>query len=117
MLNKCLKYNLGHKQKNWIQNLSLEGECAITLLPFDEQDYMRHRVAKKIEKMYTQQPTHRTCTLEQAGELNILKSIKDKLRNNKAIITKADKGNSIVVSYLNNYEDKVTEFIHKIGAN
>jgi len=43
--------------------------------------------------------------------LNILKSIKDKLRNNKGIITKADKGNSIVVSYLNNYEDKVAFFL------
>ena len=42
MLNKGLKYNLGHKQKNLVQNLSIEAKCAITLLPHDEQEYMRH---------------------------------------------------------------------------
>ena len=106
-----------YKRKNWIQNLSLDAECAITLLPYEEQAYMRYRVPKQIEKMYTQLSSHRTCTPKQASELNIIKSIKEKLRNNKAIITKADKGNSIVVSYLNNYEEKVTEFIQKNGAN
>ena len=41
LLNKGLKYNLGHKRKHWINNLSLEAECAITLLPYEEQDHMR----------------------------------------------------------------------------
>ena len=67
--------------------------------------------------MYTQLSSHRTCTPKQASELNIIKSIKEKLRNNKAVITKADKGNSVVVSYLNNYEEKITEFIQKNGTN
>ena len=62
MLNKGLKYNLAHKHNNWIQNLSLEAECAITLLPHDEQEYMRHCVAKQIDKIYTQLPTYRTYT-------------------------------------------------------
>ena len=47
LLNKGLKYNLSHKRKNWIQNLSIEAECAITLLPQEEQEYMRYRVAKQ----------------------------------------------------------------------
>ena len=113
ILNKGLKYNLGHKHSNCIQNLSLEAECAITLLPHDEQEYMRYRVAKQIDRIYTQLPTCRTYTPKQAKELWITKSIKEKLRANNAIITKADKGNSTVVSYLNSYVEKISEFIQK----
>ena len=116
MLNEGLKYNLGHKQKNWIQNLSLEAECAITLLRQEEQEYMRHRVAKQKDKIYTQLPTLSTYTPKQARESRTVRSIKEKLCTNKAILTNADKGNSIVILYLNNYEEKVSDFIHKNGA-
>ena len=67
--------------------------------------------------MYSLPDTHNTRMPKQAGELNIIKSIKEKLRNNKAIVTRADKGNSIVISYRENYEDKVTEFICKNGVD
>ena len=53
LLNKSLKYNRSHKRKNWINNLSIVAECAITLLPYEEQDYMRYRVAKGIMKLHT----------------------------------------------------------------
>jgi len=33
LLNKGLKYNLGHKPKHWIRDLGLEAEGATTLLP------------------------------------------------------------------------------------
>ena len=36
LLNKGLKYNLNFKQKNWIKNLALEVETAITQLPILE---------------------------------------------------------------------------------
>ena len=42
--------------------------------------------------------------------------IKEKLRNSNAIVTRADKGNSIVTTYRDNYEKKVNDFIHKNGA-
>ena len=111
LLNKGLKYKLNHKRKNWINNLSLEAECAITLLPYEEQDYMRYQVAKQIKKLHTQQTAHKTREPKQVEELKIVNSIKEKLRSSKAIVTKAVKGNSIVVSYLDNYEKKVTDFI------
>jgi len=85
LLNKCLKYNLGHKHKFWIRKLALEAESAITLLPIEE--------------------------------LKILNQIKEKLRRNKALLTKADKGNSAVILYLEDYEQKVLEFISKNGAD
>ena len=41
LLNKGLKYNLGYKHKNWVRDLGLEAECAISPLPQEEQDYTR----------------------------------------------------------------------------
>ena len=55
-------------------------------------------------------------TPKQARELHIVRFIKEKLRTNTAIITKGDKGSSIVISYGNNYERKVHDFIRKNGA-
>jgi len=40
-----------------------------------------------------------------------MKQIKYKLNKNKAIISKADKGNSTVVLHLDDYNHKVNEFI------
>ena len=116
LLNKGLKYNLGHRQKNWIKNLGLEAECAVALFPLEEQDFIRHRVAKQINRICTQLPTHNMLTRKQIMELRAVRSIKDKLRMNNAIITKADKGNSIVISYDSIYRNKVQDFIHKNGA-
>jgi len=55
LLNKGLIYNLGKKQKQWISNLAMEAETAITLLPPGEQDYVCHQVAKNMKKLYQQQ--------------------------------------------------------------
>ena len=45
-----------------------------------------------------------------------MNSIKDKLRKNKALITKADKGSSLIIVYQNDYEQKVLDFIANSGA-
>ena len=54
LLNKGLKYNLSHKNKYWIRKLALEAENSITLLPIEEQDYMRYQVAKQIQRLQVQ---------------------------------------------------------------
>jgi hypothetical protein len=41
LLNKGLKYNLGHKRKHWVNNLAFEAESAITFLPPGEQEHVR----------------------------------------------------------------------------
>ena len=43
--------------------------------------------------------------------------IKDKLLRNKVLITKADKGRSIVIIYQKEYEQNVEDFILNNGAN
>ena len=40
-----------------------------------------------------------------------MRSIKNKLKDNKAIITRADKGNSIVILPTQHYETKIQNFI------
>jgi len=53
LLNKDLKYNLSKKRKQWISNLAMEAETAVTLLPPGEQDYICHQVAKNIKRKCT----------------------------------------------------------------
>ena len=45
-------------------------------------------------------------------EKQIINKIKNKLITNKAIITKADKGNSIVITYQEDYHNKILMFIN-----
>jgi len=44
-------------------------------------------------------------------ERHTLHSIKSKLSTNNAIVLKADKGNTVVITYLDDYHLKVHEFI------
>jgi len=55
-----LKYNLGRKGKQWINNLALEAERAATLLQELEQEYVRHQIAQNIKNLYKQQTQHPT---------------------------------------------------------
>jgi len=118
LLNKGLKYNLGHKHKHRIRVLGLEAECAITLLPPEEQEYTRYKVAKQLKKLQTQQISHRRYdSRKKSEELKVLNLIKDKLNRNKALITKANKGNTIVIIYQKEYEKNVADFILNNGVD
>jgi hypothetical protein len=44
-------------------------------------------------------------------ERHAINKIKDRLKINNAIISKADKWNSIVISYQNDYHKKIMDFI------
>jgi hypothetical protein len=47
-LNKGLKYNTWIQPKNWLTTLAMEAEIAVRLLPIQEQDSFRWRVAENI---------------------------------------------------------------------
>jgi len=109
LLNKGLNYNLSHKRKHWLSNLALEAENAIMLLPIQEQDYLRCQVAHNLQILYKQQKEqHTKPNLRNTNENRIINQIRKKLNNEKAMITKADKGNSIVIIYINDYNKKST---------
>ena len=105
VLQKGLKYNI-HSKKNWIQNLTLEAEKAITQLLANEQEAYGKLVADRIDTLQHQNPTHRTHS-----EAKLIRSIQNKLNDNKATITLADKGNSIVILSTQQYETKIQNFI------
>ena len=113
LLNKGLKYNLNHKNKNWIQTLAFKTETAIAQLPSHEQDDIRFRAAHNIKQLHRQQPHNKQQNPNHdTKERHTLRQIQNKLTANKAAIFKADKGNSIVVMYLADYNIKVQDFIN-----
>ena len=106
LLQKGLKYNKHSKKKNWIQNLALEADTAITQLPVNEREVYRKLVADRIDTLQLQNPIHGTHP-----EAKTIRSIQNKLNDNKAMITRADKGNTIVILPTHQYETKIQYFI------
>ena len=118
LLNKGLKYNLGHKKKSWISNLALEAENAIMSLPTSEQEGIRYQVNQNIQKLYTQQrEKHAYPNWKITHERRVINQIRQKLITEEAMITKADKDNTIIVIYSNDYNKKVNNFIAENNFN
>jgi hypothetical protein len=92
--------------------LAWEAETAAGLLPIPQQEYLRHRIAHAIEKLYKQQqiaPSKRLT--QQHHEHLLIKQIRRKLNNHHAIVSRADKGNSLVMLYQTDYNDKIQSFL------
>jgi hypothetical protein len=113
LLNKGLKYDQSYKRRHWISYLTLEAENAITLLPVQEQDRIRYEVAYNLEKLYKQQrEKHIFNNRASTYEFRIANQIKTKLNKDRAMITKADKGNKVIITYTSEYNKKVNNFIN-----
>jgi hypothetical protein len=107
LLNKGLKYSLNHKRKHLLSNLAFEAETAISLLPTWEQDYISYHVTHSIQRLYKQQNDRQTGNnMQENNENKTIIQIKEKLIKNKAMTSKADKGNSIVILYQDDYNKK-----------
>jgi hypothetical protein len=97
LLNKGLKYNFNFKPKNWIKNLALEAETALTYQPYTEQEGLRFQIARNLQSLYRHYENNKGHNRKNMNsERHTIQSIKNKLQCNKALITKADKGNTIV---------------------
>jgi hypothetical protein len=102
------------KEKNWI---AIEAETAISQLPPQEQDGLRHRVAHNLKQLYKRHDPAKPNHSEQYNsgkakkEFRNIKKIKEKLDKNNALALETDKGNSIVIEYAEAYSNKVTDFI------
>jgi hypothetical protein len=112
VLNQGLKYNLHYKNDNWLHTLALDADAAATHLPSHEQDGTRHLMAQHIQQLHRQQKQGRIHnTIHAKKEEHTLHSIKEKLTKNNAVITKAEKGSSIVITYAHDYHKKIVQFI------
>jgi hypothetical protein len=94
-----------HHTHAHIQTLALEAETAITRLLATERDVYRKLVADRIDTLQRHNPTHRTHL-----EAKVINSIQRKLKNSDALITRVDKGNSIVILPTHQYETKLQDF-------
>ena len=70
------------------------------------RDFYRKQVANRIEKLHKSAPRNNTHP-----EIRTVKSIQSKLKNNEAMIAPADKGNSLVILPIHQYESKIQDFI------
>jgi hypothetical protein len=109
LLEKGTKYNLHYKPKNWLTNLALEAETAVSLLPTADRDMYRKQVSDHLQKLGSQMKTHHNP--QHLSELKTIKSIRNKLQENEATITTADKGKSIVILQTQQYHAKIQDFI------
>jgi hypothetical protein len=109
LLQKVLKYNIHAKKKNWLKDVALEAETAITQLPFNERDVYRKLVADRIDTLQRQNSSNPTRNTH--PESKLIKSIQSKLQNNNTMITRADKGNSLVILPITQYESKMQDFL------
>ena len=107
LLNMGLQYNL-HKPSatNWTK-LAIETEQAIRLLDDSLQDTFRFTGAKKLRQIINNNPNN----VMHKRQSHILKSIKQKFHNNNAMITRADKGKTIVIIHTQDFNDKVHTFL------
>jgi hypothetical protein len=65
-----------------------------------------------MQQLHTQQKQGRIHnTIHAKKEKHTLHSIKEKLTKNNAVITKADKGRSVVITYAHDYHKKIMQFI------
>jgi hypothetical protein len=101
LLNKGLQYNLHGKNKNWFTNLAIEADTAISLADIKDQDFLKRTIAQK-----SSQARHKKQKF--IIEKRILRSLKEKLELNKACITSADKGKTIVVLSRSDYSGKIS---------
>ena len=103
---------MSQKQKHWLSNLALEAEAAITLLSAHQQQHIRYQVAHHLQKLYKQHnDRHAVFDKTTVSKNKTINQIKKKLIEGKAMITKADKGNSIIVLYIDDYNNKIDNFI------
>jgi hypothetical protein len=87
LIEKGLKYNVHTVEKNWIVNLTLEVEITVITTTCE---YYRKKSSERMETLHTQSESNSNHILY--SEIRTLKSIKTKLKNNNAMIAKANKG-------------------------
>lgn len=112
ILNKGLKHNF--PPSSWKSNLInevLNAETAVNVVKDDQvKTVIRHVIDRKVDNVSKLNANKKFRRIV-PNEKTVIESIKDKLIENKCLITKADKGQSLVVMNTADYIDKVNSFI------
>jgi hypothetical protein len=89
----------------------MEAEEAVTLLPVPDQDPIRYQVARNLERPIHQTNRQPHNIVHAHRQKQVQNRTQEKLKNNNAIITKADKRNFIVILKKGEYNSKVLTFL------
>jgi hypothetical protein len=92
--------------------MAIEAEAAISLLPLPDQEPIRYQIAKDLDRLArtsNQKTSYNTLAYK---EKRILKGIREKLNCNNATITKADKGQSLIIIDKIAYDSKILNFLN-----
>jgi hypothetical protein len=101
------QYNFQKPASSTWENIILETERAIRLLQDKLQDSFRIITAKKLKQICNSSQPNTT----HKRQLHTLKQIKQKITNNNAMISRADKGKTTVIIYTHDFNDKVHNFL------
>ena len=103
-----LQYNIQQTNKtNWT-NLVIETEQAIRLMEPRNQDAYRILATKKLKQL---QHNLNNSSTKHKRQIHLTKNIQHKIKENNAIITKADKGKTLVIIYTKDYHNKIHTFL------
>ncbi|XP_072384720.1 uncharacterized protein [Diabrotica undecimpunctata] len=118
LLQKGFKFNPPlDSRKQHLKNLELLGaecESILTLVPNDHTEEIRDKLKVLFRKdMVKSNNTHnhRAAFRSNNNFKHVIKSINQKITENNLTITKADKGNTVVVLNTSDYTKKVLKFI------
>jgi hypothetical protein len=115
LLNRGLQYNIHCKNKIWFKNLALEADTAISMTDTKDQDFLKRTIANKLKVIAHNSSLACHNRLKFAIEKRVLLSLKEKLAFNSACITSADKGKTVVVLNVSDYNEKISHFIKDNG--
>ena len=117
LLNKGLKYNVPDFNKNHLTREIIHAEAAIKTVPnVNSQNELRVLINSKLNKAlsihnknYSQPFNLKSIYF---NNLRVINQIRNKVEEHNAIVTKADKGNTLVIISREVYQQKVYDFIH-----
>lgn len=105
LLEKGLKYNMQPVvSKKPLQSLAVDSEMAIVRSKKDEA--VKHLVASNIKQAFTSSTTSLI-----SHDTRIYRSLQNKIQQNDLVVSKADKGNTVVILERNSYIQKVNDVI------
>jgi hypothetical protein len=111
LLTRGLQYNMHCKNTNWFRNLALDADTAISMADTNDQDFLKRTIADTLKAIAHNSTLTRHNRLNFAIEKRTLLSLKDKLELNNARIESADKGKTIFVLNVIDYNEKISHFI------
>lgn len=114
ILERGLKQNnIGsYNNKHTIKAIIAETEVITRRIPFLEREHAKHLITECIKECQAKEreDTHRDKKSYNPDKHTII-GLKEKIKADELIVTKADKGNTTVIMHKNDYINKTLEFI------